>query len=132
MAVTASIFDRFGVLSDLRKNAERRFCRGAGRIAQVAPDSVGTFRAGKKKNRGRPLFLIEPSQASRPIPSGPSGGIPSPSVERTAIGAGALRYAFLPEHSSGFPPSLPSAVGRSSVPVGIGNITKPQKDVSLF
>ena len=29
-------------------------------------------------------------------------------------------------------PSLPSAVGRSSVPVGIGNNTKTQKDVNAF
>ena len=57
------------------------------------------------------------------IPSGPSGGIPSPLVGselRLCRPSATLFYlSTLPT----VPPSLPSAVGHSSVAVGIGNIT---------
>ena len=61
--------------------------------------------ARRKKNRGLPLFFYSSlSGVQTGIPSGPSGGIPSPSVGSELLFVPALRYALLPEHSSsGFP-----------------------------
>ena len=46
------------------------------------------------------LFYSSLSGVQTGIPSGPSGGIPSPSVGSELRYVPALRYAFLPEHSS--------------------------------
>ena len=78
------------------------------------------------------LFYSSLSGVQTGIPSGPSGGIPSPSVGselRLCRPFATLFYlSTLPSAS----PSLPSAVGHSSVAVGIGNITKNQKAVNTF
>ena len=78
------------------------------------------------------LFYSSLSGVQTGIPSGPSGGIPSPSVGselRLCRPFATLFYlSTLPTAS----PSLPSAVGHSSVAVGIGNITKSQKAVNTF
>ena len=78
------------------------------------------------------LFYSSLSGVQTGIPSGPSGGIPSPSVGselRLCRPFTTLFYlSTLPTAS----PSLPSAVGHSSVAVGIGNITKRQKGVNTF
>ena len=51
-------------------------------------------------------FVSSLSGVQTGISSGPSGGIPSPSVGSELLFVPALRYAFLPEHSSfGFPPA---------------------------
>jgi hypothetical protein len=87
----------------------------------------------RKKNRGCPLsFFSSLSGVQTGIPSGPSGGIPSPSVGselRLCRPFATLFYlSTLPTAS----PSLPSAVGHSSVAVGIGNITNTGKFVKPF
>ena len=78
------------------------------------------------------LFCSSLSGVQTGIPSGPSGGIPSPSVGselRLCRPFATLFYlSTLPPAS----PSLPSAVGHSSVAVGIGNITKRKKAVNTF
>ena len=86
-----------------------------------------------KKNRGCPLsFFSSLSGVQTGIPSGSSGGIPSPLVGselRFCRPSATLFYlSTLPTAS----PSLPSAVGHSSVAVGIGNITKKQTAVNTF
>ena len=86
--------------------------------------------AGKKKQRLPSVFFFSSlSGVQTGIPSGPSGGIPSPLVGselRLCRPFATLFYlSTLPPAS----PSLPSAVGRSSVPVGIGNITKAGRRV---
>jgi hypothetical protein len=87
----------------------------------------------RKKNRGCPLsFFSSLSGVQTGIPSGPSGGIPSPSVGselRLCRPFATLFYlSTLPTTS----PSLPSAVGHSSVVVGSGNNTNMQKFVNPF
>ena len=78
------------------------------------------------------LFYSSLSGVQTGIPSGPSGGIPSPSVGselRLCRPFATLFYlSTLPPAS----PSLPSAVGHSSVAVGIGNITNTRKFVNPF
>ena len=88
---------------------------------------------GKKKTEvALCLFYSSLSGVQTGIPSGPSGGIPSPllgSELRLCRPFATLFYlSTLPPAS----PSLPSAVGHSSVAVGIGNITNLQKFVNLF
>jgi len=78
------------------------------------------------------FFCSSLSGVQTGIPSGPSGGIPSPLVGselRLCRPFATLFYlSTLPPVS----PSLPSAVGRSSVPVGVGNNTKKQTVVNTF
>ena len=78
------------------------------------------------------LFYSSLSGVQTGIPSGPSGGIPSPSVGselRLCRPSATLFYlSTLPPAS----PSLPSAVGHSSVAAGIGNNTKRQTAVNTF
>jgi hypothetical protein len=78
------------------------------------------------------LFCSSLSGVQTGIPSGPSGGIPSPSVGselRLCRPFATLFYlSTLPTTS----PSLPSAVGHSSVVVGSGNNTNMQKFVNPF
>ena len=78
------------------------------------------------------LFYSSLSGVQTGIPSGPSGGIPSPLVGselRLCRPFATLFYlSTLPPAS----PSLPSAVGHSSVAVGIGNNTKKQTAVNTF
>jgi len=88
---------------------------------------------GQKKQRLPSVFFNSSlSGVQTGIPSGPSGGIPSPLVGselRLCRPFATLFYlSTLPTAS----PSLPSAVGHSSVAVGIGNITKRQKGVNTF
>ena len=88
---------------------------------------------GQKKTEVALCFFYSSlSGVQTGIPSGPSGGIPSPSVGselRLCRPFATLFYlSTLPPAS----PSLPSAVGHSSVAVGIGNITKKQKAVNTF
>jgi hypothetical protein len=89
--------------------------------------------AGKKKTEvALCLFFSSLSGVQTGIPSGPSGGIPSPLVGselRFCRPFATLFYlSTLPTAS----PSLPSAVGHSSVAVGIGNTTKKQTAVNTF
>ena len=86
-----------------------------------------------KKNRGCPLLLYSSlSGVQTGIPSGALGGIPSPLVGselRLCRPFATLFYlSTLPTAS----PSLPSAVGHSSVAAGIGNNTKKQTGVNTF
>ena len=95
--------------------------------------SRSDFQPRKKKTEvALCLFYSSLSGVQTGIPSGPSGGIPSPSVGselRLCRPFATLFYlSTLPPAS----PSLPSAVGHSSVAVGIGNITKSQKAVNIF
>jgi len=86
----------------------------------------------KKTEVALRLFCSSLSGVQTGIPSGPSGGIPSPLVGselRLCRPFATLFYlSTLPTAS----PSLPSAVGHSSVAVGIGNITNMQKFVNPF
>jgi len=89
--------------------------------------------SGKKKTEvALCLFYSSLSGVQTGIPSGPSGGIPSPSVGselRLCRPFATLFYlSTLPSAS----PSLPSAVGHSSVAVGIGNITNTREFVNPF
>jgi hypothetical protein len=89
--------------------------------------------ARKKKQRLPSVFFVSSlSGVQTGIPSGPSGGIPSPSVGselRLCRPFATLFYlSTLPTAS----PSLPSAVGHSSVAVGSGNITNVRKIVNPF
>ena len=100
-------------------------------IAQLSITLAKT--AGKKKTEvALCLFYSSLSGVQTGIPSGPSGGIPSPSVGsklRLCRPFATLFYlSTLPTAS----PSLPSAVGHSSVAVGIGNNTKKQTAVNTF
>ena len=78
------------------------------------------------------LFYSSLSGVQTGIPSGHSGGIPSPLVGselRLCRPSATLFYlSTLPT----VPPSLPSAVGHSSVAVGIGNITNQLHLVKPF
>jgi hypothetical protein len=78
------------------------------------------------------LFCSSLSGVQTGIPSGPLGGIPSPLVGselRLCRPFATLFYlSTLPPAS----PSLPSAVGYSSVAVGIDDSTKKQTAVNTF
>ena len=97
-----------------------------------APCKLERYQQRKKKQRFPSAFYSSLSGVQTGIPSGPSGGIPSPSVGselRLCRPFATLFYlSTLPPAS----PSLPSAVGHSSVAVGIGNITKRKRAVNTF
>ena len=64
------------------------------------------FKRKKKQRLPSVFFGSSFSGVQTGILSGPSGGIPSPSVGSELLFVPALRYALLPEHSSsGFPPA---------------------------
>ena len=111
----------------------------AGHCTKPARNNVSEAPVKPCKNGGQKktevalcFFYSSLSGVQTGIPSGPSGGIPSPLVGselRLCRPFATLFYlSTLPTAS----PSLPSAVGRSSVPVGIGNITKPSETVNIF
>ena len=97
-----------------------------------APNDACKNNRQKKTEVALCLFYSSLSGVQTGIPSGPSGGIPSPSVGselRLCRPFATLFYlSTLPPAS----PSLPSAVGHSSVAVGIGNNTNPSKFVNTF
>ena len=131
MAVTASFFLIASVCFLIcARTLKDDFVAELEDSAQVAPDSVRVSR-GQKKTEVALCLFNRASRASRPIRLA-SGGIPSPSVGSELLLVPALRYAFL---LSTLPPvshSLTSAVGRASVPVSVGNITKTKKTVNTF
>ncbi len=98
----------------------------------IAELSITLANRQKKTEVALCLFYSSLSGVQTGIPSGPSGGIPSPSVGselRLCRPFATLFYlSTLPPAS----PSLPSAVGHSSVAVGIGNITKRRAAVNTF
>ena len=97
-----------------------------------APDDDCKSGGQKKTEVALCLFYSSLSGVQTGIPSGPSGGIPSPLVGselRLCRPFATLFYlSTLPSASL----SLPSAVGHSSVAAGIGNNTKKQTAVNTF
>ena len=88
---------------------------------------------GQKKTEVALCLLIRASQASRPgFRLAPRVVSPHPrwvaNCYLCRLSATLFYLSTLPPVS----PSLPSAVGRSSVPVGIGNITKVQSGVNPY
>ena len=132
---------RTQVLPSSRKICNRTFSRtiAAGHCTKPATNNVSEAPVKPCKNGGQKktevalcLFYSSLSGVQTGIPSGPSGGIPSPLVGselRLCRPFATLFYlSTLPTAS----PSLPSAVGHSSVAVGIGNNTKKQTAVNTF
>lgn len=132
---------RTQVLPSSRKICNRSFSRtiAAGHCTKPARKNVSEAPVTPCKNGGQKktevalcLFYSSLSGVQTGIPSGPSGGIPSPLVGselRLCRPFATLFYlSTLPPAS----PSLPSAVGHSSVAVGIGNNTKKQTAVNTF
>jgi hypothetical protein len=78
------------------------------------------------------LFYSSLSGVQTGIQSGPSGGIPSPLVGSELRLCRPFATLFYLSTLPTVPPSLPSAVGHSSVAVGIGNITNQLKLVKPF
>ena len=108
---------------------------GAKHLTGTCNEMLGSTHKNRKQKKTEVIlcfFCSSLSGVQTGIPSGPSGGIPSPSVGselRLCRPFATLFYlSTLPPVS----PSLPSAVGRSSVPVGVGNNTKKQTVVNTF
>ena len=88
--------------------------------------------AQKKTEVALCLFYSSLSGVQTGIPSGPSGGIPSPLVGSELRLCRPFATLFYLSTLPAVPPSLPSAVGHSSVAVGIGNITNMGEFVNSF
>ena len=108
---------------------------GAKHLTGTCNEMLGSTHKNRKQKKTEVIlcfFCSSLSGVQTGIPSGPSGGIPSPSVGselRLCRPFATLFYlSTLPTTS----PSLPSAVGHSSVAVGSGNNTNLQKFVNSF
>ena len=118
----------------MRQNAAKGLRGGTKNPPTLSTKKLSRGTVAQKKSRGLLplLFHSSLSGVQTGIPSGPSGGIPSPSVGselRLCRPFATLFYlSTLPSAS----PSLPSAVGHSSVAVGIGNNTEFRKLVNPF